>query len=101
MAKVIFKVGAEETVVEANNGETLLEAANRSGVKLFGGCAGAGVCGTCHVFINPEFIEKLNEASLEELDLLEILPNGKINSRLACQVIVSDDLDGLVVTIPQ
>lgn len=101
MAKITFKVGNEETIVEAINGETLLEAANRSGVKLFGGCSGAGVCGTCHVFIDPKFVEKLNEASSEELDLLEILPNGKMNSRLACQVVISDDFDGLVVTIPQ
>lgn len=100
MANITFKSENTDIIVEAKNGETLLEVASRSGVKLFGGCAGAGVCGTCHVFIDQEYIEKLNEASLEELDLIEVLPNGKVNSRLACQVVVSDALDGMIVTIP-
>ncbi len=100
MAKITFRSNDKDIIVEANNGENLLETASRSGVKLFGGCGGAGVCGTCHVFIDPEYIEKLNEASLEELDLIEVIPNGKINSRLACQVVISDALDGMIVTIP-
>ena len=100
MAKITFKIGVESTTVDAAIGETLLDVAKNNNIKLFGGCDGAGVCGTCHVFIDKDFIEKLNEASLEETDLLEILPNGKMNSRLACQVIVTEDLDGLVVTIP-
>jgi 2Fe-2S ferredoxin len=100
MAKIIFKSGNSETIVEAKNGETLLEIAVKNDIKLFGGCCGAGVCGTCHVFIDDEFINKLNEKTFEETDLLEVLSNGKVNSRLACQVIISDELDGMTVTIP-
>jgi len=101
MAKITFKIGNESKTVDANIGETLLEVAKNNDVKLFGGCDGAGVCGTCHVYIDPDFMEKINKASMDEEDLLEILPNGKITSRLACQVIVSEELSGLVVTIPQ
>ncbi len=100
MAKITFRTKTGDTVVEATNGKTLLEVASRAGVELFGGCGGAGVCGSCHVYIDPEFVDKLEEASFEEQDLLDVVPNGKFNSRLACQVEVSDALDGLVVIIP-
>ena len=100
MAKITFRTKTGDKVVEATNGETLLEVASRTGVELFGGCGGAGVCGSCHVYIDPEFVDKLEEPSFEEQDLLDVVPNGKFNSRLACQVEVSDALDGLVVIIP-
>ncbi|MBQ7524354.1 MAG: 2Fe-2S iron-sulfur cluster binding domain-containing protein [Alphaproteobacteria bacterium] len=100
MAKIIFRTSAGDTTVEAKNGETLLEVAERSGVSIFGGCGGAGVCGSCHVFIDQAFVDKLSAPTNEEQDLLEILPNGKVNSRLACQVKVSDILDGMVVSVP-
>ncbi|MDR0942721.1 MAG: 2Fe-2S iron-sulfur cluster binding domain-containing protein [Holosporales bacterium] len=100
MTAIIFKKGEEETKVEAENGKTLLEVAHEAGVKLFGGCGGAGVCGTCRVFVDPLFVEKLQEASPEEADLLDILSNGQLNSRLACQIVVTDELDGLTVTLP-
>ena len=100
MAKITFETGGQKITVDAINGDTLLEVAHKNDIELFGGCDGAGVCGTCHVFIDPDYIKKLNEQSMEEADLLEILPNGKVNSRLACQVIVTDDLDGMTVIIP-
>lgn len=100
MAKIIFSSNGNNTTVDAQNGETLLETAARAGVELFGGCGGAGVCGSCHVYISPEYLPKLNEATFEEQDLLEALPKGKPNSRLACQVIISDVLDGMIVEIP-
>ena len=100
MAKITFRTNEGDTVVEAKNGETLLEVANNAGVELFGGCGGAGVCGSCHVYIEPDFVDKMEEASFNEQDLLEVLPNAKFNSRLACQIIVSEALDGLVVIIP-
>ncbi len=100
MTKIIFKTDEKETIVEAISGETLLEVAKKNGINLFGGCDGAGVCGTCHVFIDHKYISKVNEATFEEQDLLEILPNGKINSRLACQIVITEQLDGMLVTIP-
>lgn len=101
MVKIIFKSGTEEISVNAEVGSSLLEVAKDNGIKLFGGCDGAGVCGTCHVYIDEEFISKVNEASPSEEDIIDVLLNGKINSRLACQIIVTEQLDGLTVTIPQ
>ncbi len=100
MAKIIFRSNGVDTAVDAKNGETLLEVATKAGVELFGGCGGAGVCGSCHVYISNEHLPKLNDATFEEQDLLEALPNGKVNSRLACQVVISDECDGMVVELP-
>jgi ferredoxin len=100
MPKIIFKRGDDIIEVDALNGETLLTAANRNGIKIFGGCGGAGVCGTCHVTIDLEHSEKLPPASDSEADILDIILNAGPSSRLACQVVVSDDLDGVMVTVP-
>jgi 2Fe-2S ferredoxin len=100
MVKIIFKNNSEEKEIEANAGETLLAAANRCGVSLFGGCSGAGVCGTCHILIDPAFVDKLKEPTDHEADLVVVLPKSAFNSRLACQVVVTDALDGMTVTIP-
>ena len=100
MPKITFRSNNFETTVNAVVGDTLLETANKNNIELFGGCGGAGVCGTCHVFIDSEHFDKLNEKSEDEEDLLDVLPNGRVSSRLACQVVVSEDLDGMIVTIP-
>lgn len=100
MPKIIFKSEDKEIIVDAVVGETLLETANKANVPLFGGCGGAGVCGTCHVFIDQAFLKKLNKPTLEELDLIDVLPNGNSNSRLACQIIITEELDGMTITIP-
>ena len=100
MAQVIFRSINGDKIVEAQSGKTLLEVAEEADVGLFGGCGGAGVCGSCHVYIDPKYMREIKEASFEEQDLLEAVPNVKVNSRLACQVIISDKLDGMIVEIP-
>jgi 2Fe-2S ferredoxin len=98
--KIIFRINGKDQVVEASIGDTLLEVSQKNQISLFGGCGGAGVCGTCHVLIDDEHISKLNPKSDSEEELLDILPIAKNNSRLACQVIVSEDLEGMIVTVP-
>ena len=100
MVKIIFIKNNKRTEIEANVGASLLEAANNSGVELFGGCGGAGVCGTCHVYIDERFIKFLPEPENSELDILDIVSNSKENSRLACQVFIQENLYGMEVTIP-
>ena len=100
MVNIIFRHNGKDTVAQTNAGETLLEAANNAGVELFGGCGGAGVCGSCRVNIDSSYIDKLEEPSFEEQDLLDAIANGNKNTRLACQVTISDALDGMIVEIP-
>ncbi len=101
MPKIIFvnKDGTEK-VVEAINGQTLLELAHQEDLPLEGACEGSLACSTCHVIIDPEFYDKLNPASEEEEDMLDLAFGLTQTSRLGCQITMTDKLDGLKVTIP-
>jgi 2Fe-2S ferredoxin len=100
VAKIIFRTQSGDVEVEANNGESILDVAQRSGVNIFSTCAGACICGSCYVFVDKEFIEKSGEASDSELDLLDFIPERQEGARLACQIVVSDALDGAIITVP-
>jgi 2Fe-2S ferredoxin len=95
---------ASEHVVEAEIGETLMEAAVRSGVPgIIGECGGNASCATCHVWVRAEFAAKVGEpppGGLED-DLLDLgVDERRGTSRLGCQITVSDALDGLTVEVP-
>jgi 2Fe-2S ferredoxin len=62
-------------------------------------CGGACVCATCHVYVNSEWFDRLPDKTDEEMDQLDILADRRVNSRLACQVLMSEELDGLTVTL--
>ena len=64
-------------------------------------CGGSMACATCHVYVNEDWLSKLNNSEEGEQDMLDMAYEPKKNSRLSCQLIVSDELDGLVVTPPE
>lgn len=101
MPKIIFvnKDGSEK-VIEARNGQTILEVAHQDDLPLEGACEGSLACSTCHVIVDPEFYSKLDPASEEEEDMLDLAFGLTQTSRLGCQIKVCDKLDGLKVTIP-
>lgn len=101
MPKVTFvnKDGTER-IVEAQNGQTILELAHQDDLPLEGACEGSLACSTCHVIVDPSFYNKLDEASEEEEDMLDLAFGLTHTSRLGCQIKVTDKLDGLKVTIP-
>jgi ferredoxin len=101
MPKVTFvnKDGSER-IVEAQNGQTILELAHQDDLPLEGACEGSLACSTCHVIVDPDFYSKLDEASEEEEDMLDLAFGLTHTSRLGCQIKVTDKLDGLKVTIP-
>ncbi len=99
MPKITFIVDNKEYCVDAVVGDTLLVTAKKNNVPLFGGCDGACVCGTCHVLIDENHISKAGEIEYAEDDLLDCLPKREENSRLACQVIVTEDMDNAIVTV--
>ncbi len=87
-------------------GETLLDVAQaesqeEQGIYLEGACGGALACSTCHVILSPEWYTKLGEPSNDENDMLDLAHGVTECSRLACQIKITPDLDGLSVTIPQ
>ena len=91
----------KEYTVETPPDVSLMEAAKRNGVPgIDGDCGGSCTCATCHVYVDPLWTERVGERSEMEAATTEIAENVQDNSRLACQVTITEALDGLVVRIP-
>lgn len=99
--KVRF-VARDGTVVEAEAfaSERLLDAAQRAAQPLEGTCGGEMACATCHVIVAAEDFARLPAASADEEDLLDLVPGTTRTSRLACQIVLREGLDGLAVRVP-
>ena len=85
------------TEAEAHPGERLLDAAQRAGQPLEGTCGGDMACATCHVVVATDDFPRLPPASADEEDLLDLGPGAARRSRLACQIVLTEALDGLTV----
>ena len=87
--------------VEADIGSTVMETAINNDVPgILATSGGSCSCATCHVYVDAEWFEKLGPLSLEELDMLDTAHDLEPNSRLSCQILVTDEIDGLVVRTP-
>ncbi len=102
MPKMIFVSpdGKTRTEVDAPLGLSVLEIAHRNKIDLEGACEGSLACSTCHVVVDPEFYATLPEATEEEEDMLDLAFGLTHTSRLGCQIIMSEELDGLIVSLP-
>ncbi len=89
--------GASKVKVEAPMGLSVLEIARANDIDIEGACEGSLACSTCHVIIAPEFFECLPPATEDEEYMLDLAFGVMPTSRLGCQIIVSKELDGLVV----
>jgi len=103
MAKVIFiDYQGEEREVDATNGDSLMEAATNNDIPgIDADCGGACACATCHVYIDKDWTAVVGSPADLEAEMLEVAEDVKDNSRLACQVKVSDEMDGLRVITPE
>lgn len=102
MAKIRF-VGADDTVreVDVKYGVSIQEAAIQNDVEgIDAECGGACSCATCHVYIPEEWVEAVGPAGDLEGEMLGMVPAAKKNSRLSCQIEMSEELDGLTVLLP-
>ena len=101
MAKMTFilKDGSRKEV-EAPLGLSVLEIAHRNHVDIEGACEGSLACSTCHVIVQQKWFDKLAPASEDEEDMLDLAFGLTKTSRLGCQIIVSEELDGLTVRLP-
>jgi 2Fe-2S ferredoxin len=103
MARITF-IAADGTryEVEAENGSTVMENAIRNGVPgIEAECGGACACATCHVYVDEDYRAITGDPEPMEEDMLDFAYQLQPNSRLSCQIRVSDELDGLVVTVPE
>ena len=103
MVKVTFiEFDKTEHTIDAENEMSLMEVAIQNGVPgIDADCGGACACATCHVYIDSNWIDKTGTAEQMEQDMLDFAFDVTDQSRLACQIKVSDDLDGLVVNLPE
>ena len=101
MPKITFiKAGGERVEVEAPLGLSVLEIAHRNNIDLEGACEGSLACSTCHVIVDPEWYDVLEGATEDEEDMLDLAFGLTHTSRLGCQIIITEELDGLTVSLP-
>jgi ferredoxin, 2Fe-2S len=86
--------------LDAPVGMSVMEIARRHDIDIEGACEGSLACSTCHVIVDAEWYGRLREASEEEEDMLDLAFNLTRTSRLGCQIVVTEELDGLVVQLP-
>ena len=88
-------------IIEVAKGLTVMEGAIQNNVSgIDADCGGGMACATCHVYVKEEWLNKLKKTENGERDMIDMAIEPKKNSRLSCQLIVSDELDGLEVTTP-
>ena len=102
MPKIIYNTHDNQThTIDVQNGLTVMEGAVQNDITgIDADCGGGMACATCHVYVKEEWLDKLPTKEDGEEDMLDMAFEPKQNSRLSCQLIVSDELDGLVVNIP-
>ena len=101
MPNVIFvEQNGKRKEVNAEAGATLLQIAHNNSIDIEGACEGVMACSTCHLIVATEWYDKLIPASEEEYDMLDLAYGLTRTSRLGCQIILTKDLDGLVVRLP-
>lgn len=92
----------ESRTVDAETGSTVMESAIKNDVPgIEAECGGACACATCHVYVDEAWRAKVGDAAAMEQDMLDFAFDVRPNSRLSCQIKVTDDLDGLVVSTPE
>ena len=102
MPKIIYKDNhGNSKTIEVDNGLTVMEGAIQNDIPgIDADCGGSMACATCHVYIEEKWFNKLPKAEEAEVDMIDMAYEPKKNSRLSCQLIVSDELEGLTVTTP-
>jgi 2Fe-2S ferredoxin len=102
MPKMVFiERDGTRREVDAPVGLSVLEIARRQKIDIEGACEGSLACSTCHVIVDPEWYDLLKEPSEDEEDMLDLAFNLTRTSRLGCQIIITEELDGLTVRLPQ
>ncbi|REG83677.1 2Fe-2S iron-sulfur cluster-binding protein [Marinomonas pollencensis] len=103
MATITYIEHSGEThKIHVENGKTLMQGAVDNLIEgILGDCGGCCNCATCHVMVDDAWVSKTGSPSEQESELLDAVPEPTETSRLGCQIIVSDDLDGLIVRLPE
>ena len=103
MAKITYNTHDNKThTIDVQNGLTVMEGAVQNDIPgIDADCGGSMACATCHVYVEEKWLNKIPKAEEAEVDMIDMAYEPKKNSRLSCQIIVCDELDGLTVTTPE
>ena len=103
MAKITYKdFQGNSKSIDVDNGLSVMEGAIQNEIPgIDADCGGAMACATCHVYVKEEWFNKIPKAEDAEVDMIDMAYEPKKNSRLSCQIIVSEKLDGLEITTPE
>ena len=103
MPKVTFTDHkGDSKTIEIDNGLSVMEGAVQQNIPgIDADCGGSMACATCHVYVDDDWYEKIPKAEDAEIDMIDMAFEPKKNSRLSCQIIVADNVDGLKVTTPE
>jgi len=103
MTKITYKdFQGNSKTINVENGLSVMEGAIQNEIPgIDADCGGSMACATCHVYVNDEWFNKIPKAEDAEVDMIDMAYEPKKNSRLSCQIIVSDELEGLEITTPE
>ena len=103
MPKITYKDNkGNSKIIEVENGLTVMEGAIQSNVPgIDADCGGSMACATCHVYVEEKWFDMILKAEEAEIDMIDMAHEPKKNSRLSCQISVTSELDGLIVTTPE
>ncbi|HTN41321.1 MAG TPA: 2Fe-2S iron-sulfur cluster-binding protein [Asticcacaulis sp.] len=103
MAKITYiEHDGKEHIIEVKPGQSVMEGAVKNNIPgIDADCGGACACATCHVYVDDAWADKTGKASVMEESMLDFANDLQPTSRLSCQIIVSDALDGLIVRMPE
>ena len=88
--------------IDVENGLTVMEGAIQNDIPgIDADCGGSMACATCHVYVEEKWLDKITKAEEAEVDMIDMAFEPKKNSRLSCQLIVTDELNGLTITTPE
>ncbi|MDF1691836.1 MAG: 2Fe-2S iron-sulfur cluster-binding protein [Zhongshania sp.] len=103
MPLIIYKSHDGNTQeVHAETGTSIMQAAVDNGIDgILGECGGCCSCATCHCYIDPAWVSKVSPADSTETDMLDCVLEPQETSRLSCQVIITDEMDGIIIAMPE
>mgnify|MGYP001222265785 FL=1 len=103
MPKITYiESSGNKKTIDVPNGLTVMEGAIQNNVPgIDADCGGGMACATCHVYVSDEWTDKLPKIEDGEQDMLDMAFEPKKNSRLSCQLVITDELDGLIVNLPE
>ena len=103
MPKITYKdFQGQKKTIEVDNGLSVMEGAIQNDIPgIDADCGGSMACATCHVYVEEKWFNKLEKAEDAEVDMIDMACEPKKYSRLSCQIIINDELDGLEVTTPE